>query len=54
MRWELQRFGIMETSLDPINPDSDVVSMITNHGRVALEKIQQLEVTRAAVESRAA
>ena len=40
MGLELQGVGAMEIALDPINPDSDVVNIITNHGRVKLEQIQ--------------
>ena len=48
MAWELQGVGIAEIVLDPINPDSDLVNMLNNHGKVTLEQIQQFEATHIA------
>ena len=50
MAWELQGVGIAKIVLDPINPDSDLVNILNNHGKVTLEQIQQFEATHIATE----
>ena len=51
---ESQGFGITDIVLDPMNPDSNLVNMLTKHGRVTLEKIQNFEAVCIATKSRAA
>ena len=54
MGWEIPGVGITDVLLDPTNPNSDYINVLTNHGELTLEQIQAFEATYIHLPTRAA
>ena len=54
MGWNIPGIGITDILLDPLNPESEYVNILTNHGELTMEQIRAFESTHINFNTRAA
>ena len=43
--WEIPGVGITDIYLDPLDPDSEYVNILTNHGELTIKQVHIFEAT---------
>ena len=54
MGWNIPGIGITDIILDPLNPESECVNILTNNGELTMEKVRAFESTCINFNTRAA
>ena len=54
MGWETLGVGITDIYLDPHDPDSEYINILSNHGELTIEQVRAFEATYIKNDTRAA